>query len=108
MNFAGPSLPMPLFGHSMVPLGLGQAIIGGVVYSNYAKGLNAKTFVVSCSQLSCDVKTLQPELHQPRAFFIAIPIPDSISGCISKSKLIIKFAMIDPMGNIIRGWSIFL
>ena len=80
----------------MVPLGLGQAIIGGVLYVDYdnVHAPNSKTFLVSCSQLSCDLKTLQQELSVSRAFFIAIPIPDSISGCISKSKLIKKFAII--------------
>ena len=29
MNIAGPDLPTALFGHSMVTLGLGQAILGG-------------------------------------------------------------------------------
>ena len=85
----------------MVPLGLGQAIIGGVLYVDYGhdNAPNAKTFFVSCLQLSCDLKTLQQELSVPRAFFIAIPIPDSISGCISKSKLMKKFGIIGKHNN---------
>ena len=99
MNVAGPSLPMPLFGHSMVPLGLGQAILGGAIARDvYSDGINKfpldveferKIHFLSCLQLRCHIITLNQELNVPRGYFMAIPIPDSISGCISKSKFLV-------------------
>ena len=86
MNFVflGPDLPTPLFGHSMVPLGLGQAILGG---SDDDLVSQRKIYHVTCSNQVCEMSTLSKELSVSRFSFVAIPIPDSISGCISDSKL---------------------
>ena len=80
--FAGPDLPIELEGHSMVTLGLGQAILGGWdgnVYRN-------EIYHFTCYQQDCTISLLNQLLETPRAYFVAIPIPDSISGCISDSK----------------------
>ena len=80
---AGPDLPTALDGHSMVSLGLGQAILGGIddnaVFQN-------RIYHITCSQQICMVSNMNLELSILRAFFVAIPIPDSMSGCISQSK----------------------
>ena len=79
---AGPLLPMPLTYHSMVRLGKGQAIVGG--WSN-ADTL-AKIYFMTCSNRNCIISLLDRELSVPKALFVAIPIPDTISGCITGGK----------------------
>ena len=67
---------------TMVLLGKGLAIIGG--YGN----VNAqdKIHLLSCMNRNCSISTLSQELSVPREFFLAIPIPDTIAGCISGGK----------------------
>ena len=81
--FAGPDLPIELYGQSMVTLGLGQALLGGLdanwVYQN-------EIYHFTCYQQDCTISLLNQLLETPRRFFVAIPIPDSTSGCISDSK----------------------
>ena len=81
--FAGPDLPISLQGHSMVTLGLGQAILGGLS-DNWSYQKNIYHF--KCSQQICAITTLDQVLSVPRGYFVAIPVPDSVSGCISDSK----------------------
>ena len=73
----------------MVPLGLGQAILGGLKKTfsegNYHQH-QSKTYHMRCKNHLCDINTLRKELSVPRESFVAIPIPDSISGCISDSE----------------------
>ena len=67
----------------MVPLGLGQAILGGSnpkVYQN-------RLYHYTCSQRVCQILELNQKLQNSRINFVAIPIPDAISGCISESKI---------------------
>ena len=59
----------------MVRLGKGQALIGG--NSIYSMG---------CSNRNCIISLLNRELSVPRYNFVAIPIPDTISGCITGGK----------------------
>ena len=80
--FAGPDLPFGIEGHSMVALGLGQAVLGGHSMSGYEK----KIYHITCSEQICMISLLNQELSIPRKDFVAIPIPDSMSGCISGSK----------------------
>ena len=76
-------MPIAIGTHSMIPLGFGQAILGGVgVGVVYSKAI----FHVTCTQLVWRLSTLAQELSVPRSHFVAIPIPDEISGCISESK----------------------
>ena len=67
----------------MVILGLGQAILGGRddngIYRN-------EIYHFTCYQEDFTISLLEQLLETPRAYFVAIPIPDSISGCISDSK----------------------
>ena len=80
--FAGPDLPIELYEHSMVALGLGQAVLGGKSSSGYQK----KIYLITCSEHICMISMLSQELSIPRISFVAIPIPDSMSGCISNSE----------------------
>ena len=73
---------MPLTYHSMVRLGKGQAIVGGW---NNADAL-AKIYFMTCSNRNCIISLLDRELSVPKALFVAIPIPDTISGCITGGK----------------------
>ena len=74
---------MALGGHSMITLGLGQAILGGRSANDV---LQKNIYHFKCSQQICAITTLDQTLSVPRAFFVAIPVPDSVSGCISDSK----------------------
>jgi hypothetical protein len=92
---AGPDLPTALSGHSMIPLGLGQVILGGKIYNSY----QSKIYHMTCSQRDFTVTKMDQELSVARERFVAIPIPDTISGCMTEgiagpSKL-----------QLILGWS---
>ena len=78
----GPELPIALHGHSMVPLGFGQIIIGGRSNGN----IQSKLYFLTCTKGNCVISTLVRELSVPRSAFMAIPISDTISGCISDRK----------------------
>ena len=73
---------MPLSDHSMVRLGKGQAILGGLGYGDYQD----KIYSMTCSNKNCILSLLDRELSVPKELFVAIPIPDTISGCITKGK----------------------
>ena len=75
---------MPLFYHSMVRLGKGQAILGG--HSQVV--MQAKIYSMTCSNKNCIISLLDSELSVPKAGFVAIPIPDTISGCITGGRKI--------------------
>ena len=79
----GPELPIALYGHSMVPLGFGQIIIGGTSNGN---NVQSKLYFLTCTTGNCVISTLVQELSVPRSAFMAIPISDTISGCISDRK----------------------
>ena len=66
----------------MVALGLGQAVLGGKSVADYQK----KIYHITCSEQICIILLLNQELSIPRSWFVAIPIPDSMSGCISNSE----------------------
>jgi len=74
----GPQLPLKLEAHSMVPLGNGQAIIGGYSLTN----LQSKIYSLTCTNRNCKIELMSTELSVPKDRFVAIPIPDRISGCI--------------------------
>ena len=83
---SGPSLPIPLYTHSMVSLGKGQAIIGGLS-SNVNQ---AKIYSMTCSNRNCIISLLDRELSMSLEYFVAIPIPDRISGCITGGRNIFQ------------------
>ena len=68
----------------MVSVGHGQAILGGYDEDNVVQ---SKIYILKCSQHVWDVTTLDKELSIPRVGFMAIPIPDELSECISESRL---------------------
>ena len=82
LKFTGPKLPMELVRHAMVQLGNGLAIIGGFGNGN----IQAKIHLLHCMNINCAISTLNQELPVPRQMFLAIPIPDTIAGCISGGK----------------------
>ena len=66
----------------MVRLGKGQAILGGRSNGVY----QTKIYSMGCSNRNCIISLLNRELSVPRYDFVAIPIPDTISGCITGGK----------------------
>ena len=84
---SGPDLPIELEEHSMVTLGFGQAIIGGQEEEYGPDSEPHKTiYHFTCSKQICKISTLNQELSFGRSSFVAIQIPDSLSGCIHYSK----------------------
>ena len=67
----------------MVGLGKGQAIPGGSSNGVY----QTKIYSMGCSNGNCIISLLNRELSVPRYRFVAIPIPDTISGCITGGKI---------------------
>ena len=66
----------------MVRLGKGQAILGGRSNDVY----QTKIYSMGCSNRNCTISLLNRELSVPKYEFVAIPIPDTISGCITGGK----------------------
>ena len=81
-NILGPELPTQLYGHSMVSLGFGQAILGGANDFGYQR----KIYGLTCSNQIFDISVLSQDLSVPRMYFVAILVPDTISGCVTESK----------------------
>ena len=71
----------------MVPLGLGQAILGGVKGNTGVHEYHKKVYFMTCSDRNCIITTLSKELSNPLSSFVAIPIPDLTARCISKGKM---------------------
>ena len=86
LSFTGPKLPMRLSRHAMLQLGNGQAIIGGGGNGEYLD----KTYLFSCMNKNCSIHQLDQVLSLPRQMFVAIPIPDTLSGCITGGKKFYK------------------
>ena len=75
---------MPVMGHSMVRLGKGQVILGGFNFNRAdADRYQTKIYSMDCSNRNCIISLLNRELSVPKNGFVAIPIPDTISGCIT-------------------------
>ena len=68
----------------MVRLGKGQAILGG--RSGSGSDYQAKIYSMTCSNRNCIISLLNRELSVPKGQFVAIPIPDTISGCLTGGK----------------------
>ena len=64
----------------MARLGKGQAILGGKASNNIYL---AKIYSLTCSNRNCIILLLDRELSVPRDSFVAIPISDTITGCIT-------------------------
>ena len=87
----GPNLFIPLWGHSMVPLSNGQAILGGIYFNKgieYQIEWNPNIYFLTCSNLECNIQTMTQTASFLATYFVAIPIPDDMSGCIFRGKLI--------------------
>ena len=90
---SGPELPVSLMEHSMVTLGMGQAIIGGKSDGENQK----KIYFLKCSnagmmnvQENCNISPLG-ELSIARSAFVVIPIPITFTGCITNGKALLSF-----------------
>ena len=89
--FSGPDLSIPLWGHSMVPLSNGQAILGGTFFIYGImdqREFNPNIYFLTCSNLECNIQTMTQTASFLATSFVAIPIPDDMSGCIFRGKLI--------------------
>ena len=86
ISFTGPKLPMSILRHAMIQLEKGQAIIGGYGNGN----IQEKIYLFSCLARNCSIHQLNPGFSVPRYLFVAIPIPDSLSGCITGGKILQK------------------
>ena len=80
----------------MVRLGKGQAILGGQENGDY----QAKIYSITCSNRNCIISLLDRELSVPKYGFVAIPIPDTISGCITGGK---KYFQENPKRSTVRA-----
>ena len=69
--------------HSMVRLGKGLVILGGVSLGGHHQ---AKIYSMVFSNRNCNILLLNRKLSGPKSGFVAIPIPDTISGCITGGK----------------------
>ena len=67
----------------MVRLGNGQTILGGNSNDVY----QSKIYLMTCSNWNCIISLLSRELSVARDDFVAIPIPDTISGCVTGGKI---------------------
>ena len=81
-QISGPLLLKPLYGHSMVRLGKGQAILGGKSNNDHQTNI----YMMTCSNRHCFISLLNRKLSVAREFFVAIPIPDEISVCLTGGK----------------------
>ena len=63
----------------MLQLGNGLAIIGGGAGNEFQDMI----YLYTCKARNCSISTLSQKLSVPRYWFVAIPISDTISGCIT-------------------------
>ena len=90
-DITGPDLSIRLLGHSMVPLSNGQAILGGIYFNkgtNQEVEWNPNIYFLTCSNLECNIQTMTQTASFLATRFVAIPIPDDMSECIFRGKLI--------------------
>mgnify|MGYP001378315204 FL=1 len=87
-DITGPDLSIRLLGHSMVPLSNGQAILGGIFFIMDQAEWNPNIYFLTCSNLECNIQTMTKTASFLATYFVAIPIPDDMSGCIFRGKLI--------------------
>ena len=76
----------------MAKLGRGQAIIGGLVDLGGLANrvISQAIYHMTISNGNCLISLLNRELSFPYENFVAIPITDTISGCITESKYLKK------------------
>ena len=90
-DITGPDLSIRLLGHSMVPLSNGQAILGGIFFIDGIMDQaewNPNIYFLTCSNLECNIQTMTQTASFLATRFVAIPIPDDMSECIFRGKLI--------------------
>ena len=83
--YSNPNLIEKLFSNS----GITSKIINAYTDSNNVQ--QSKIYHMRCSHYICEVLILDKELSVPRDSFVAMPIPDHMSGCISESKFVTNF-----------------
>ena len=85
-------MPLPLSHHSMVRIGKGQAILGGQSNGDCQEKevSHSKIYSLTCSNRNCIISLLDREVSVQKGHFVAIPIADTISGCITGGKNYLK------------------
>ena len=73
-------MPLRLAEVFMVKLGKGQAILGGW---GVPGAYQTKIYSMTCSNRECYISLMNQRLSIQRYAFVAIPIPDETSGCIT-------------------------
>ena len=68
----------------MARIGKGQAILGGY---GRLHGRQTKIYSMDCSNKNCTISLLKKELSAARSAFVAIPIPDKLSGCTTEGDI---------------------
>ena len=76
----GPPLPKTLWGFEVVNIGLDIIVISGV-HQFQLSNMSPDLFRLSCTNNICQWETLPQKLITPRAWFVAIPIPDDFIEC---------------------------
>ena len=66
----------------MVTLGLALVIIGGKSDNDY----NKEIYNFECAREICKIIRYASELSISRGWFVAVPLPDIFSGCITEGK----------------------
>ena len=80
---SGPSMPIKLWQHEIVPFDKDVVIIGGAYYQSgwvYQSSLHRLT----CHNQDCEWKTMSQQLKVARYRFVAILIPDELVDCSGK------------------------
>ena len=79
-------MPTTLRGHSMVRLDKSLVILGGydsLPDSSYGSCI----YSMACSNRNCTISLLNRKLKAKKHEFVAIPIPEKISGCTTEGKI---------------------
>ena len=78
----------------MVQLGYGQVLFRGVSDYDVQTGASSNSFhsernrifFLTCFSRTCSISMLDQQISLPRSSFVTIPLPDTISGCITGGK----------------------
>ena len=62
--------------------------------------LETKIYFLTCSDQVCKISLLKKELSSPRRDFVAIPMPDGISECVSKGKFAFLVHVMYPLSTV--------
>ena len=81
--FLGPSMPTQLHGHGLVKLGTDLVVVGG---DSPITGYSSSLYQMSCHNHYCKWHTMHQNLKDPRAYFVAMAVPQESVSCQNMSK----------------------